>query len=246
MFNLVDVDTSWQPLVKRALASMNQEYLATLAEDVHWLPGKQNIFNAFKLPLKKTRYILFGESPYPRTSSANGYAFWDAAVGAIWSDSGMTKPVNRATSLRNFLKMLMVSNQALSIKDTSQSAIAAINKTAWVQNLDDLFSNLLDEGFLLLNATLALSNKPVRHESRIWEPFIETLLLELSAQKTSIQLILLGKIAEKIKSMHVAAPFHCLIAEHPYNVSFIDNAVIQGVFKPFNLLEKRDKLSLSK
>lgn len=246
MFNLVDADSSWQPLLQRALATMDQNYLNALCATNNWLPGQQNIFNAFKLPLNKTRYILFGESPYPRATSANGYAFWDAAVGDIWSEIGMTKGVNRATSLRNYLKMLMICNQGLTPEDTSQAAIAAVNKENWVSTLNDLFTNMLKEGFLLLNATLALTDKPVQQESRFWAPFITSILKELSLAKPDIKLILLGKIATSIQQRDAASGFHCVVAEHPYNVSFINNTAVQNFFKPFNLLGKRDKLSFSK
>lgn len=245
MFNLVDIDSSWHPILKQALKSMDPVYLKSLTTNSHWLPGQKNIFNAFKLPLSNTRYILFGESPYPRPTSANGYAFWDAAVTSIWSDTGMTKPVNKATSLRNFLKMLMICKQSLSEDDTSQAAIAALDKSRWIQDLNALFNNMLSEGFLLLNASLVLSDRPVPQESRYWEPFIISILKELSLQNTSIQLILFGKIAEKLQKFEATKAFKCLTAEHPYNISFIKHPAVQNFFKPFNLLENRDKLHFS-
>ena len=104
----------------------------------------KKIFNAFTQPLDNTRYILYGESPYPREASANGFAFWDAAVGEVWFAQGLSKSVNRATSLRNFFKMLL----------TAEPVPAPQQR---IQTLAQLFNNFHQQGFLLLNFNLSLS-----------------------------------------------------------------------------------------
>ena len=239
-FNLEAIDPSWHKIVETALATMDQRYLHSLQTNTTWLPGPAKIFNAFSLPLNKTHYILFGESPYPRATSANGFAFWDAAVGALWSATGMTKPVNRATSLRNFMKMLMIANGSLKPNDTSQAAIAQINKTMWVQTLTELFANFLKQGFLLLNASLVLSERPVAQDSSYWQPFIANIIEQLALKNSNIKLILLGKIAEKIQKIQAVSDFSTLLAEHPYNTSFISNPHIIKFFRPLNLLQQHN------
>jgi uracil-DNA glycosylase len=242
IFNLNQVDGGWQPILTHALSSMDPDYLQQLEKTQAWLPGPDKIFNAFKRPLKGTRYILLGESPYPRAASANGFAFWDAAVENIWSDTGMSSAVNRATSLRNIIKMLLLANGTLTNEDCSQAAIAELDKTGWISTLAELFMNLQDDGFLLLNASLVLSERSVRKESRYWEAFMRSLLRQILAYNDSIQLILLGKFAEKIPQLVACPTKNLVIAEHPYNLSFINNQNIQAFFKPFNLLKKRDKM----
>jgi len=237
-FNLQAIDPSWHAIIEQALATMEQHYLQKLQENTDWLPGSANIFNAFSLPLASTRYILFGESPYPRRSSANGYSFWDARVGPLWSTNGMSTAVNRATSLRNLLKMLMLAATALPSDDTSQSAIARLDKTTWVQTIDELFANFLAQGFLLLNASLVLSDQTVAKDGACWHPFINSILSQLTSCNPDIKLILFGKIAEKIKSLKPATYFPTLCAEHPYNVSFIQNSAVLRFFKPLNLLQQ--------
>ena len=59
---------------------------------------------------------------------ANGYAFWDAAVNELWSDNGLSKAVNRATSLRNFIKMLLVTEGALSLGKPLDAPAAGVRK----------------------------------------------------------------------------------------------------------------------
>lgn len=103
------------------MQKLDKDYLAELAADKDWLPGPAAVFNAFSSPLESTRYVLFGESPYPRRESANGCAFWDAAVHNLWADTGLSKEVNRATSLRNLMKMMLVAEGKLRPDDTAQA-----------------------------------------------------------------------------------------------------------------------------
>ncbi len=232
------IDPSWQPIVKKALETVSPDYLAELEKYNSWLPGKDSIFRAFSLPLSKTHYILFGESPYPRAVSANGYAFWDNNVKELWSKSGFSKEVNRATSLRNFIKMLLVSENYLDPDDTSQTAIAKLDKTPFVSTISDLFNHLLDNGFLLLNASLVLSQAPVHVDAKAWQPFMYSLLSQLAETQPKIKLILLGNIAKTIKKIPAVKSFELFEAEHPYNISFIHNKTVQDFFLPFHLLRK--------
>src|SRR5512132_159390 len=101
---------SWRPILRRGLEAMLEAdpgYLSTLAAD-DYLPTQGRIFAAFAQPLDKVRYVLVGEGPYPREQSATGVCFMDGAVELLWSEKGLSKQVNRATSLRNFMKMLLV------------------------------------------------------------------------------------------------------------------------------------------
>ena len=109
LFNLKHIHPQWHQILNKALQQVEPDYLRQLQSSLNWLPGIENLFAAFSQPLSSTRYILLGESPYPRKQSANGYAFWDGAVGSLWSPTGLSKEVNRATSLRNLIKMLLYS-----------------------------------------------------------------------------------------------------------------------------------------
>jgi uracil-DNA glycosylase len=217
---------------------MNADYLEQLAASSDWLPGAPKIFNAFMLPLEQTRYILFGESPYPRQASANGYAFWDARVSNIWAQTGLSTEVNRATSLRNFIKMLLLANQDARESELSQSHIAQLDKSKYVQTLSELFLNMLNQGFLLLNASLVLSDRKVSTESLYWLPFIDIILKEVSQKRPTIKLLLFGKVSEQIRPFAEKYHLSFLTAEHPYNLSFISNPKIITFFNPLNLLKK--------
>lgn len=235
-FDLSTTDASWQECLQRGLSKLDPAYLKELSRSDDWLPGPEKIFNAFSMPLNKVNYVLFGESPYPRRESANGFAFWDAAVNELWSDTGLSKKVNRATSLRNILKMLLIAEGAISKNNSSQEAIAQLDKQSFVQSSDALFSNLIQHGFLLLNATPILSNEAPQKDARAFYPFTQEILDCLLQHRPQVKFILLGRIAITIDKMLPSSSVEKLYAEHPYNLSFITNQKVIDFFKPLHLL----------
>lgn len=235
MDSILNTHPEWHVLLQQAVNEMEPGYLQQLSAHRNWLPGIQFLFAAFSLPLSATRYILLGESPYPRSISANGYAFWDGSVGSLWSETGLSKDVNRATSLRNLIKMLLHARGDLH-DDFSQQAIAALNKSIYVQTASQLFNGLLQHGFLLLNASLVYSEGKVPYHARQWRPFMASLLNQLIRYNPSLQLILLGRIATQVPESKLFTRFE---AEHPYNLSFITNTKVIEFFQPLDLLGHR-------
>src|SRR5450830_1100782 len=238
---------SWRPILEAGLQAVAQAqpyYLPTLAAD-DYLPTEGRLFAAFALPREAVRYVLVGEGPYPRAESATGVCFMDGAVGSLWSATGLSKPVNRATSLRNFMKMLLVADGQLQAGATSGAAMAPVAAAAllpgsgMIQSLPDLQHKLTQQGFLLLNAALVFrSHVPPVQDARGWLPFLQVVLEALAEQGGVAlpQLVLWGKIAELIKRLPVAAMLPQVTAEHPYNLSFIGNRDMQALFGPMQLL----------
>ena len=227
------VHDEWRCILNQALQDVDPGYLEELKTSADWLPGMHALFAAFQLPLSATRYILIGESPYPRKQSANGFAFWDGSVGSLWSESGLSKEVNRATSLRNLIKMLLRARGDL-CDDLSQKAIAALDKSIYVQTASQLFGAFLQKGVLLLNASLVYSEGKIPYHARQWRPFMDSLLNQLYMHKPNLRLILLGKIAHSVPNSNRLLRFE---AEHPYNISFITNSSVIEFFKPLQLLD---------
>ena len=232
----LDVHVEWLEVLHDALERMDQHYLYDLMHTIDWLPGLQNVFAAFRSPLSQARYILFGESPYPRPASANGYAFWDADVTSLWSARGFSKEVNRATSLRNLMKMFLYARGSL-LQDQSQEAIAKLDHTIYHQTAQNLFSGLINQGFILLNASLVYQSGKIPYHARMWRPFIDALLDKLVDHTPRLILLLFGRFAEKISQDD---RFNCIIAEHPYNLSFITQAHVVSFFKPLDVLLDHD------
>jgi uracil-DNA glycosylase len=246
-------DASWRPVLREGLAAValaNPDYLPALAED-DFLPTGGRLFAAFEQPLDLVRYVLVGEGPYPRPESATGVCFMDGAVGLLWSEKGLSKQVNRATSLRNFMKMLLVADGLLEVGNTSGEEMTRISLQAraigspFIQTLKDLQDNLTRHGFLLLNASLVFRpDVPPLKDAKAWQPFLQmvlTALLEHAAKKhrPPPTLVLWGKIAEQLKALPANALFPKAVAEHPYNLSFIENETMRALFGPMHLLKKQ-------
>ncbi len=238
LINQSSVHAEWQPLLKKALAQMDQTYLNQLLDDTCWLPGLMHLFAAFKRDKAHCQYILFGESPYPRVESANGIAFYDAAVTDLWSDKGLSKGVNKATSLRNIIKAVLRAENYVALDDAgkiSQTAIARVDKGGLINQMSQLIFALEQRGFLLLNTAPVLhpQRKPAV-EARFWQPFIQQLLLDLQQQQPV--LVLWGKVAKHIDALPASQHFKKIVSEHPYNVSFIQNSAMQTLFARLQLL----------
>ena len=232
------VHGSWQESIHAAYTSLSEGYRAYLEQDQGYFPSQKQYLNAFKtLPREKVRYILFGQDPYPREESAIGYAFIDGKVKDIFSDTGLSKEVNRATSLRNFIKMALVARGDLSAKETSQEAITQVDKSALVGSIGELKDNFERNGVLLLNTALIFSSKAEsRAHIKAWRPFVERLLEEM--RDADPTLILFGTHAKALKKLKGIEDFHTIELEHPYNHTFISNPKALKLFAPMNLLAK--------
>jgi uracil-DNA glycosylase len=236
-----NVHAEWVDLLRNALADVDTTYLDELSRSPDWLPGIDLLFNAFRRDRRNVRYVLIGESPYPRKVSANGIAFYDAAVTDLWRDTGLSKSVNRATSMRNIVKTALVAEGYLKPDaegKISQDSIAEINKSSLVQTMPELFEKMHAAGFLMLNATPVLhpERKPAI-EAKFWQGFLFSLLKQLGETANhKLTLVLWGKIAETIESMDLSDHYNKLVSEHPYNISFIKNVAMQNLFRDVALL----------
>ncbi|UMR30388.1 uracil-DNA glycosylase [Massilia sp. MB5] len=237
--------SSWRPVLLQgleAMAAAHPAYLPALAADAY-LPTDMRLFAAFALPMAQVRYVLVGEGPYPRAESATGVCFMDGAVRGLWSeeaDGGLSKPVNKATSLRNFMKMLLVADGQLAQEHTAGAALAAVASRARaggaIATLAEMQARLTEQGFLLLNASLVFrAHVAPAIDARAWLPFFETVIAALAPQAP--KLVLWGKIAEQLNKLPVVKVMPQIVAEHPYNLSFIANKEMHALFGPMNLLK---------
>ncbi len=229
---------SWDIILQEAYASLEEQYRVFLEYDREYFPSSSRYFNAFKtLPRNKVKYILFGQDPYPRKESAGGYAFIDEKVERLFSDTGLSKEVNRATSLRNFIKMALLARGDLMMDDTSQEAISQVDKTSLINSIEALRINFEKNGVLLLNTALIFTDKKssARHV-KAWRPFIASLLEALA--EDAPKLILFGTHAKELKKKLALERFKTIELEHPYNHTFIGNPKALELFGPMQLLEK--------
>ncbi len=238
-FLSLGIHPSWKETIETAYAKLSDNYRQYLEQDHSYFPSQDHYLNAFKtLPKEQVRYILFGQDPYPRRESAIGYAFIDGKVEDIFSDTGLCKDVNRATSLRNFIKMAMVARGDLKQDETTQDAIAKVDKSGLITSISELKENFERNGVLLLNTALIFSSKAEsRKHIKAWRPFIEQLLAGLA--EVDPTLILFGTHAKSLKKLKGIEKYHTIELEHPYNHTFISNPKALKLFGSMNLLVKQ-------
>jgi uracil-DNA glycosylase len=224
---------SWHNILIKAVSNFSNDYLNFLKSN-NYFPTNGKIFSAFKtMPKDKVKYILFGQDPYPREQSAIGYAFIDGAVKEIFSNKGLSKEVNRATSLRNFIKMELVAHDLLNPNNTTQSEIAKIDKKGLINSIYDLKNNFEKNGVLLLNVSLVFESKEKsKYHLKIWQSFIKSLLDDINSD---VKLILFGNFAKDIEKKFNPKQ-KTIKLEHPYNHSFINNKDAHNLFKPMKLI----------
>jgi len=232
------LDPSWQSIVEDSLKALDKKYIDFLYHDKNYFPDKNNFLNAFKtLPLDKTRYILFGQDPYPRYESAGGYAFIDMKVKTLFSpEGGFSKEVNKATSpsLRNMMKMFLLCEGKLK-DDFSKDAIKKIDTKDYINSIEELKQNFEKNGVLLLNTALIFTKKEdTKYHAKMWKPFIDTLLSHIKEQE--IKLILFGNISKEIQKLSNAKYFTSIQMPHPYNISFITDKNALEIFCSMKLL----------
>lgn len=228
----------WQEVVELAYGSLDEAYRTFLEQDKAYFPDVSNYLNAFKtLSRNDVKYILFGQDPYPRKESAGGYAFIDEKVESLFSETGLSKEVNRATSLRNLMKMALLARGDLTTDDLSQEAIAQIDKNDLINSIEALRINFEKNGVLLLNTALVFTDKKESNKHvKAWRPFIQSLLASLETDAP--KLILFGTHAKALKKNLPLENFETIEVEHPYNHTFITNPNVLELFGSMRLLEK--------
>jgi len=235
---LVYVNNSWHDVLVNSLCALDYTYLKFLKNNDNYFPDKDNFLNAFtRIDLPDVKYILFGQDPYPRKESAIGEAFIDGAVKSLWDEKGgLSKAVNRATSLRNIMKMLLYA-EGLIKDDFSPVSIRKVDKNGLISSIYDLRDNFVKNGVLLLNAALIHTTpKESSYHIKKWQPFIKVLLKQLN---NSVSLILLGNFAKDyVGKLPEAKTFEKLTFEHPFNTSFITNPEVVRFFGSMHLIRK--------
>lgn len=245
-------DSTWHPVLGQGLEAIHSaypDYLPGLIKS-EFVPTRHRLFAAFSLPMPSVRYVLVGEGPYPREQSATGYCFMDGAVEDIWSrdhEAGLSKSVNRATSLRNFIKMLLLADGRIHPADTGSSALCSVAQKmraepeVFIQTMAQLQENFIKQGFLMLNASLVFRNDVAPAvDAKAWQILMQLVFQALARQNPKPTLILWGKIADRLSTISVVSEFDMKTSEHPYNLSFIQNVMMQRLFASFKLLQRKN------
>lgn len=149
-------------------------------------PAQQNFFKAFEqCPFEKTKVILLGQDPYHGEGQAQGLSFSVPTNGKV------------PPSLQNIFKELE--------NDLNLSPPSHGNLETWAR-----------QGVLLLNSTLSVrAQEPASHTAQGWETFTDTLIKQLSDNRTQVVFCLWGKFAQSKEALIDPSKHLILKAAHP-------------------------------
>ncbi|MBP8067170.1 MAG: uracil-DNA glycosylase [Pedobacter sp.] len=177
-------------------------------------PKGADMFNAFNhTPFEQVKVVILGQDPYHGTNQAHGLSF---SV-----QKGMVVP----PSLKNMYKEL--ASEFTDFKIPGHG-----NLTAWA-----------DQGVLLLNATLTVrAHEAGSHQNKGWEIFTDTVIAELSAQRSGLVFLLWGRYAQQKESLIDNQKHHVLKAAHPSPFSAYNGFFGSGHFAKANAFLKEQGL----
>ena len=164
-------------------------------------PPENLIFSAFNFtPFDDVKVVILGQDPYHGPGQANGFCF---SV-----NDGMRLP----PSLKNIFKELNT--------DGGCEIPLSGNLEPWAK-----------QGVFLLNATLTVRKETAgSHQKKGWEPFTDSVIKLISAEKQNVVFLLWGNYA-KAKAELIDANKHLILqAAHP-------SPLARGAFfgsKPFS------------
>ncbi len=203
------------------------------------IPDRKHIFHVFeKISPARVCCVLYGEDPYPRSSSANGIAFWDAQI-TDWNDRTV------GNSMKNILKALLVAHGLATYK-TPISQCREIAVQHGIKGPGDLFRHWLAHGVLLINVALTFSSfKDKKRHFEFWRPFHRALILALNHRRPSPFYILWGKKAQQWQALikeSIDHPSKILTYGHP---TFIHQFLKpdQPEYSPFKEIEQKTGFS---
>lgn len=190
-------DPSWieplQPFIESDECDKIYVWLKEKARTDRVLPDSENTFKAFeKCSLGNLRLVIMGMEPYASIKrgvpAADGLAFSNSLTGEL------------QPSLVKFYEGIQ--------EDVFGGTTIKIDTPA------DL-SYLAEEGILLLNSSLTVSERKIGSHKGVWDPFIKYLIEEVLNKKENVVYILMGQEAKKWEE--VISPFnaHVLTCEHP-------------------------------
>lgn len=152
-------------LLKSIITKLDTEYNKKVI-----LPSRGKVFKAFRLcPYEDLKVVMLGQDPYPQQGVATGLLFAN----------------NKEVSEKDLSPSLKI------IKEAAVNFEVPHNSIIFDQTLE----SWARQGILLINTALTVEENKIGSHISIWEPFMKSLLSNLSKKKTGIVYVLFGKQA---------------------------------------------------
>jgi uracil-DNA glycosylase len=176
--------------VEPAIHKMGDFLRAEAAAGRRFLPAPDNIFRAFKTPLKDVKVLIVGQDPYPDPRYP---------VGLSFSVKPEVRPIPQ------------------SLQNIYQEIVADVGGQTPTNG--DL-SNWAEQGVMLLNRTLTVqAGKPNSHQGKGWEEITQAAITALNGRDQPLVAILWGNNARQLKAFLTNPKIKIIESTHPSPLS---------------------------
>lgn len=188
----IQLEPSWLNLLRQEFQKSYMQDLKSFlqqerAQNQLVYPPNSLVFNALNsLPFEQVKVVILGQDPYHGVGQAHGLSF------------SVPDGIKIPPSLMNIFKEL--SDDIPNFKTPQYG-----NLTSWVK-----------QGVLLLNASLTVrANSAGSHQGKGWEQFTDTIIRQLSQNRSGLVFMLWGNFA-KAKIALIDTDHHLVLsAAHP-------------------------------
>lgn len=194
----------------------------------NYFPRKENVLRFMQLDLNKVKYIIVGMEPYPSSYIENNQEIPEA-TGRSFEVSSV-KSWNqkfKQSSLRNILKTIYFNkyNVKISLNEIREKIT---NKEFKIKEPKEWFDSLENQGILFLNATLTVEPNNVDSHCKIWENFMNELIVYILNRNENIKWLLWGNKAQT-RILPLVREENVICSCHPRLASFVDENCFQYI-----------------
>jgi len=197
----LNIHKSWYELFDKELNNSLEKVINYL-QDSNFTPELDIIFNTFLIPVSKVKVVIVGQDPYPQPNYATGLAF---AVPTQDHD----RP---------------------SLKIIRNELFRCYGDITIDVNLDRTLNSWLNQGIMLLNASLTCEMYKSNTHSKIWRPFIIEVFKYLKDK--NIVYALLGSKAQSFKKYingQVIETYHPMYDIYKKNNYFVGSDIFSDI-----------------
>jgi uracil-DNA glycosylase len=192
--SLTDIKLSWANLIID-YHTTHDKYFDNIEDLLQskFYPKRENIFECFKyFDIEQTKCVLLGQDPYINEENNIPQAM------------GLSFSVHQKIKIPPSLKNIFIELKAdLGINPPTNGDL-----TNWAKN-----------NILLLNAALTVEPKKSGSHLKVWEPFTDYIIKNISDKCNNVVFILLGNYA-KGKKKYIDTKKHCIVeGVHPSPLS---------------------------
>lgn len=223
------INESWNEfLTENTVKELENIYNTIKNEEFY--PEEDKVLRFLELDLKKIKYIIVGMEPYPSNYIKNNKIIPEATgrsfeVASILEKSWQDK--FKQSSLRNILKTVYYNETGI-LKNLEDIRKEIKNKEFLIKEPKEWFNSLEKQGVLFLNATLTVKAGVVDTHTKLWEIFMNDLIVYINNNNKNIIYLLWGTKA-KDRFTKIISQDKYIYSCHPRLPEFVEENCLKNI-----------------